>query len=401
MGDKFSPLDLVDQDSENQGLIMKTKRQNINAIDFHPDEAELHSPEEDLGNSFTRSAKLDLFRRIAFGIPLSSVPGQLAYNEAVGESGHDHNDIKNDFGRGFLYNEDDVGSEPAWPKQSDAKDSSINNDNKKEDYINFIQSEMEEVNSEDQKNIEALASTLESLGYNKEAAEIRKVAIPWVGLGIAAAIIGVISAIAGIYDYATQDVDPAIAKRMEREAKAFANALDKIDDNLWGAKLDPTTIEAALVRIKKDPNHDFKPLYKEVARVLAGQDVEADWHLGSWGRDQGDFGYFEDLDEKLVEEFKGKVIGLEDLRNLLESWEPAEAWVNWGGETTWEYSKDEIENYVEVWNTIVAFETALRESGKRLRESMSSFDPEKAAEEAEEQARIQSSHERPSLSDLK
>lgn len=173
MSEKFSPLDLVDQDSENQGLIMKTKRQNINAIDFHPDEAELHSPEEDLGNSFTRSAKLDLFRRIAFGIPFSSVPGQLAYNEVVGESGHDYNDIKEDFSRGFLYNEDDADSELAWPKQSDSKDSSINNDNKKEDYINFIQSEMQEVNSEDQKNIEALASTLGSLGCNKEAAEIR------------------------------------------------------------------------------------------------------------------------------------------------------------------------------------------------------------------------------------
>lgn len=176
MKKKFSPLDLVDQDSENQGLILKTKRQNINAIDFHPDEAELHSPEENMGNSFTRSAKLSSLRKKALGLtdaPFGATPGAKPANELAGESGHDYTDIRDDFGPSFLYNEDDADNDLAWPKQSDAKDSSINNDNKKEDFFSFINSENRSMRSEDEESIEALASGLESLGYKKEAAEVR------------------------------------------------------------------------------------------------------------------------------------------------------------------------------------------------------------------------------------
>ena len=91
------------------------------------------------------------------------------------------------------------------------------------------------------KNIEVLASALESLGYNKEAAEIRKVAGALAVVGIVAGIIAVIGAIAGIanlvYKINTQNVDPNIAEDMTQKAQDLAKSFEKISDNWWGAKV--------------------------------------------------------------------------------------------------------------------------------------------------------------------
>ena len=49
-------------------------------------------------------------------------------------------------------------------------------------------------------------------------------------------------------------------------------------------------------------------------------------------------------------------------------------------------SKDEIQNYIDVWNNMVVFEESLRESGERLRESRPLLIPKKSEEAAEEAA---------------
>ena len=54
MKEKLSILDLVDQD-RREWSAAENKAVSAQGISFHPDEAELHSLKENMGNSFTRS----------------------------------------------------------------------------------------------------------------------------------------------------------------------------------------------------------------------------------------------------------------------------------------------------------------------------------------------------------
>jgi hypothetical protein len=274
----------------------------------------------------------------------------------------------------------------------------------------------DKVNSIDQKLV-ILTKALEERGLKKEAFIVRHIcrdsdsitkeavaflaAIPALGTWLAgltgttaitsttAAVIGygsiaaVVGAGLGIaHGYNSEDIDEELAARLNSKAEELVANMNKLGS--WGGSdVEGGMVDFAVISgITEDPTK-FRLLYREIARVLAGQDTEIDLHWG-WlgGQDSGDFSAFANLEDRLVDRFAGKPMTMRELKTLLIE-DPSE-FLEWGEYGTWEYSKEEIQNYVDSWNSLYELELTMAEVLEQL--IAESSDNEEATTTADEEA---------------
>jgi hypothetical protein len=383
MSEELSVLDVVEQSSDENGLLLKTEPVSAQGISFHPDEGEVESAKAEPGKSIRRLSRLLYFKKKALGltdVPRSAVPGATPPNGLVEESGYAYSGsgpTEGDLDRNFLTTKDDADNSDAWPKQSGSKDSSINNDDKKEDFFKFINSENDEVLTENQKNIQTLASALESLGYKREAAEIRKVAaVPLIPVLIGLAAVAAGGAVYyNEYDRSNLDEDAVAAiDTVTSQAVALREAVNEAESGFfgdWEADLDADMFESVMIQVAYGEPTEvaFEPLYKEVAEVLADQDVDKlDPHFFGYG-DEGDFGSFPGFVSWMVSNFAGKKVTASELKKAIQKKFSANIHEFGVGNLNSDSMLDMLSKYVGVWNALVVFEEGVKGLAKTLEQS--------------------------------
>ena len=186
-------------------------------------------------------------------------------------------------------------------------------------------------------------------------------AIQWgIVAGITVAALG-----AGVvHGYNAEDIDGELAARLSSKAEKVVADMNELGS--WGGSdVEGGLVDFAIISGIKDDPTKFYLLYREIARVLAGQDSELDLHWGVLGgQDSGDFSAFSNLEDRIVDRFEGKRMTMDELQSLLS--ENVSEFLEWGEYGTWETSKGEIQNYVNSWNSVYELEESMADVLEQL-----------------------------------